>query len=203
MLSYEDIEIDSEYNRGLGIEDATILNNPTYSTLETELNRQELEASDFGAEQTGDIGGEGSLLGMIVDPNHPNPLGYTLAELYGDDYVTPSEGFIKRITEYSKSFQNKNLNEVLKNEDSTKILDRSISELIVDEGATELPEGIKNGDYLTSDDVTDTRKWIVDNNQKRLFPDLSSFYGSGADWTKLKTRSIDIIKQIPDGEAAE
>jgi hypothetical protein len=42
LQSYEDITRNSELGIGLGIEDATFMNNPDYSTLETELNRTAL-----------------------------------------------------------------------------------------------------------------------------------------------------------------
>ena len=49
----------------------------------------------------------------------------------------------------------------------------------------------------------DDRKWLIEQNQKRIFPDLATFYGSGFSYANLKEKSIDIINQIPDGEPVE
>lgn len=43
LYSFENITRDEELGIGLGIEDAVVINNPDYSTLETELNRTILE----------------------------------------------------------------------------------------------------------------------------------------------------------------
>tara|TARA_R100000008_G_scaffold66211_1_gene43185 strand:+ start:1024 stop:1758 length:735 start_codon:yes stop_codon:yes gene_type:complete len=198
LYSYEDIDT------GRGIEDAVILNNNTYSTLATELNRANLEAEDFGAQQ-GDIGGAGTSLPPEDSPLYAEALtqiqasGVSGQAIYGDDYVTPSEGFVPWVTEHSKSVQNKeypyydetNLN---------KIIDRNITELVTFRFATELPDGVRNGDIVTSEDAEDISKWLIENFQKRKFPNLYSFFGEGYLIQDLKTLTIEQLKEIPDGE---
>ena len=119
LYSFEDI------STRLGIEDAVLNNNPEYSTLETELNRTEVE------EQT----------------------GYT---------------------------------------DFKKLIEVEI--------ADPLPDGLENGNTITTNNPNDPRKWLIDNNQKRPFPDLQSFYAFEGDWKKVKTLSDDVIDSIPEGE---
>ena len=192
LYSFEDIDINEDFGINLGIESAQIMGNPNYTILESELGRQKLEAQDFGAEQ-GELGGEGSTMSA----------GATLEELYGDDYVTPSEGFIPWVKEYSKSVQNKSLKENIKTADLDKLIDRSFSELINVEVADSLPDGIVNGDVVTLSDPTDIRKWLIEGNQKRIFPDLSTFYGYVENFDNLVTRSIDVLDEIPDGEPVD
>jgi len=66
-----------------------------------------------------------------------------------------------------------------------------------------LPEGLQNGDTITSDNPNDNRKWLIDGNQKRPFPDLQSFYAIGSEWRKVKTRTQEIIDSIPEGEPVD
>ena len=60
-----------------------------------------------------------------------------------------------------------------------------------------------NGDTITSDNVNDVRKWLIDGNQKRPFPDLQSFYAIGAQWRQVKTLTQDVIDEIPEGEPVD
>ena len=62
------------------------------------------------------------------------------------------------------------------------------------------PDFIENGDTITTNNPNDPRKWLIDNNQKRPFPDLQSFYAFEGDWTKVKTLSEDDVDSIPEGE---
>ena len=57
-----------------------------------------------------------------------------------------------------------------------------------------------NGNTITTNNPNDPRKWLIDNNQKRPFPDLQSFYAFEGDWKKVKTLSDDVIDSIPEGE---
>ena len=154
FYSFEDID------STLGIEDVQLINNPNYSTLETELNRTEIE-----------------------------PLGYQAFQdlIYGE----------------SASVQSDSMKKTIKDDNSTNLIDRVIKELIVEGVADPLPEGLENGDTLTTDDPNDTRKWLIEGNQKKPFPDLQSFYATGGDWTRVKTRTKDIINEIPDGEPVD
>ncbi len=155
LYSFEDI------TTSLGIEDATINNNPEYSTLETELNRAEIEG------------------------------------------ITNYTDFKDLIEKESCSIQTDVIKETVKDKTSDNLIDRTISELLQTEIANPLPEGLQNGDTITSDNPNDNRKWLIDGNQKRPFPDLQSFYAIGAEWRNVKTRSIDIINSIPEGEPVD
>ena len=154
FYSFEDID------STLGIEDVQLINNPNYSTLETELNRTEIE-----------------------------PLGYQAFQdlIYGE----------------SASVQSDSMKKTIKDDNSTNLINRVITELVVEGVADPLPEGLENGDTLTTDDPNDTRKWLIEGNQKKPFPDLQSFYATGGDWTRVKTRTKDIINEIPDGEPVD
>ena len=146
LYSFEDI------TTSLGIEDATINNNPEYSTLETELNKTNIQE-----------------------------LGY-------DD-------FKDLIEKESCSVQTRVLTQTRKDQNSDKLVDRLFSELIEVDIADPLPDGLENGDTITSDNV--------DENQKRPFPDLQSFYAIGSEWRKVKTRTQEIIDSIPEGEPVD
>ena len=155
LYSFEDI------STSLGIEDAVLNQNPEYSTLQTELNRTNIEE-----------------------------LGYS--------------DFKDLIEKESCSVQKKLLTQTRKDQNSDKLVDRLFSELIQIEVADPLPDGLENGDTITSDNVDDVRKWLIDGNQKRPFPDLQSFYAIGtAEWRKVKTRSLDVIDSIPEGEPVD
>ncbi len=154
LYSFEDI------TTSLGIEDATINNNPEYSTLETELNKTNIQE-----------------------------LGY-------DD-------FKDLIEKESCSVQTRVLTQTRKDQNSDKLVDRLFSELIEVDIADPLPDGLENGDTITSDNVDDVRKWLIDENQKRPFPDLQSFYAIGSEWRKVKTRTQEIIDSIPEGEPVD
>ena len=154
LYSFEDI------TTSLGIEDATINNNPEYSTLETELNKTNIQE-----------------------------LGY-------DD-------FKDLIEKESCSVQTRVLTQTRKDQNSDKLVDRLFSELIEVDIADPLPDGLENGDTITSDNVDDVRKWLIDENQKRPFPDLQGFYAIGSEWRKVKTRTQEIIDSIPEGEPVD
>ena len=154
LYSFEDI------TTSLGIEDATINNNPEYSTLETELNKTNIQE-----------------------------LGY-------DD-------FKDLIEKESCSVQTRVLTQTRKDQNSDKLVDRLFSELIEVDIADPLPDGLENGDTITSDNVDDVRKWLIDENQKRPFPDLQSFYAIGSEWRNVKTRTQEIIDSIPEGEPVD
>ena len=154
LYSFEDI------STSLGIEDAVFNENPEYSTLQTELNRVNIEE-----------------------------LGYS--------------DFKDLIEKESCSVQERTLTQMRKDQNSDKLVDRLFSELLQIEIADPLPEGLENGDTLTSDNPDDVRKWLIDGNQKRPFPDLQSFYAIGATWKDVKTRTLEIIDSIPEGEPVE
>lgn len=84
-----------------------------------------------------------------------------------------------------------------------KIVDRNFSELKTVMFADELPAGIANGDLLSTSDPNDSRKWLVENNQRRRFADLSSVFAGEFDFSKFKVFDFKIIKQIPEGELVD
>ena len=90
-----------------------------------------------------------------------------------------------------------------KSQNLEKIIDRSISELSELRFADILPKGIINGDVVTNDITTDIRKWLIENNQKRIFPDAAMFYGTGGDFTAVKSLTMRQLNTIPDGEPVE
>ena len=90
-----------------------------------------------------------------------------------------------------------------KSQNLEKIIDRSISELAELRLADILPKGIINGDVVTNDIAADMRKWLIENNQKRIFPDSAMFYGTGGDFTKVKPLTVRQLNTIPDGEPVE
>ena len=91
----------------------------------------------------------------------------------------------------------------IKNTNLEKIIDRSISELSETQFADTLPDGIVNGDVVTNNITADTRKWRIENNQKRIFPDSATFYGAGGNYTDLKTLTVKELNSIPDGEPVD
>ena len=107
------------------------------------------------------------------------------------------------IEKESCSVQTRVLTQTRKDQNSDKLVDRLFSELIEVDIADPLPDGLENGDTITSDNVDDVRKWLIDENQKRPFPDLQSFYAIGSEWRKVKTRTQEIIDSIPEGEPVD
>ncbi|OUW11911.1 MAG: hypothetical protein CBD26_00070 [Candidatus Pelagibacter sp. TMED166] len=103
----------------------------------------------------------------------------------------------------SCSVQTDTIKQTNKERESDKLVDRKISELLQVEIADPLPDGLVNGDTITSDNVNDVRKWLIDGNQKRPFPDLQSFYAIGAQWRQVKTLTQDVIDEIPEGEPVD
>ena len=80
------------------------------------------------------------------------------------------------------------------------VIDRNINELSKSLVAESLPDGVSNGNIITSDSTDDTRKWLIENNQKRIFPTLATFWGSAYAFSELVTLSISDINNIPDGD---
>ena len=98
---------------------------------------------------------------------------------------------------------NKEYPEYIKTKNLEKIIDRNISELSQSMFAESLPEGITNGDVITNEFADDFRKWLIQNNQKRIFPDLATFYGTVMEWGDIKTLTMEQLRTIPDGEPVE
>tara|TARA_R110002020_G_scaffold71722_1_gene185035 strand:- start:8945 stop:9541 length:597 start_codon:yes stop_codon:yes gene_type:complete len=122
------------------------------------------------------------------------------AEIEG---ITEYTDFRDLIQKESCSIQTDVIKENVKDKTSDNLIDRTVSELLQTEIANPLPEELRNGDTVTSDNPNDNRKWLIDGNQKRPFPDLQSFYAIGAEWRNVKTRNIDVIDSIPEGEPVD
>ena len=84
-----------------------------------------------------------------------------------------------------------------------KTIDRNISELSESVFADVLPEGIANDDVVTNEDASDQRRWLIQDNQKRIFSNLGQYYGRDYDLIRLKTIPQSEIDGIPDGEPVE
>ena len=84
-----------------------------------------------------------------------------------------------------------------------KVIERGFSELKKVTFADELPAGIVNGDLLSTTDPNDSRKWLVENNQRRRFADLSALFAGEFDFAKFKIFDFKIIKQIPEGDLVD
>jgi hypothetical protein len=102
----------------------------------------------------------------------------------------------------SISTQNELLKETIKDEKLDNLIDRKISELMIIETMENLPEEIENGDIVTSNVTTDQRKWLIEGNQKRIFPDLQTFYAQD-DWQNVVTLTLEVINSIPSGEPVD
>lgn len=106
--------------------------------------------------------------------------------------ITGSVTVTKR--QYPKYIQTANLE---------KIVDRSMNELSEFRTLIELPDGLVNGDVVTTKDAEDFRKWLIENGQKRIFPDLATFYGSSYSFNTIRSTEFNILKTIPDGEPVD
>jgi hypothetical protein len=121
-------------------------------------------------------------------------------------FIESDEGYVDFrdfVQGESCSVQTDTIKQTNKERESDKLVDRRISELLQVEIADPLPEGLVNGDTITNDNVNDVRKWLIDGNQKRPFPDLQSFYAIGAQWRQVKTLTQDVIDEIPEGEPVD
>jgi hypothetical protein len=193
LVSFEDIE------SGMGLEDAN-LNSPTYIQLATKLS---------GAVRNQLLNILNKEFNEYTNQNPP-PSGYNAGSggaPYNDDTNAPTEYYVTDIPTYIETLTTTAYKGVyidtLKDTNLEQLIDRSMSELIDVEFATELPEGILNGDYVTNEFVTDTRKWKIQNNQKRVFPDLNLFYGLSISFSDIKMLTTKQLNTIPDGEPAE
>jgi len=108
--------------------------------------------------------------------------------------------FADIIEENSCSIQNKNLKANLTDQTLDLTLDRGFTELIQIDILDPLPEELQNGDIITNENFDDSRKWKIEANQKRPYPDLSTFLGSGIDFSTIKTVQQSIIDTVPTGE---
>ena len=115
--------------------------------------------------------------------------------LYNEYITTPQLNLAKSNSPSDKKYPVYDKTELLEN-----IIDTNITELTEDIVADSLPSGIINGDAVTDDDPIDTTRWLIENNQKRLFKNLGEFYGRGFTFRSLKALTISDLDSIPDGD---
>ena len=132
-----------------------------------------------------------------------NGLGIDYAPL-GDNNDNLYLGYMtKDQQEISKTVNKENYPIYIKSSTLEKVVDRSFSELDTSEFADTLPDSIVEGDVITNEDPEDFRRWLLETNQKRLFPDLAIYYGRGYLLSEIKTLPQREIDSIPDGEEVE
>ena len=195
LISYEDIET------GLGIEDATFNLDGVYSTLISALSGPELTTILETLNQS-----VADWLEENIDPSlEPGTAAYMQAVWAngGLPEIQTIDDVPAYIRTLSTTIVNKKYPEYIKTNNLERIIDRQISELAQDAFAESLPDDIENGDVVQLDDSDDYRRWLVDNNQKKIFPDESTFYALGYDYTKLRTLTQSELNSIPDGEPVE
>ena len=93
--------------------------------------------------------------------------------------------------------------DTIKTSNLEQIIDRSITELADVQFAETLPEGVSNGNVITNEFANDSRKWLIENNQKRIFPTLELFYGLGIPFNEIVMLTTPQLNRIPDGEPVD
>tara|TARA_R100001377_G_scaffold83650_1_gene65555 strand:+ start:516 stop:1208 length:693 start_codon:yes stop_codon:yes gene_type:complete len=187
LVSFEDIDT------GLGIENASFTSD-TYGVLDTALTSNGVEYYAF-RDILEDPGAAAAYEASLAGASATNPPEF------------PPEPSTSDIFEYIRSLSNTKTNKKypknIKNSTLDKVLDRSISELSTEKYAETLPDGIINGDVITNEFAGDQRKWLIENNQKRIYPNIESFYASGIPFNKIKLLNMTQLNTLPDGEPAE
>ena len=187
LVSFEDIDT------GLGLETAEFTND-TYGLLESALVSNGIELYEFTEILT-----------------NPDDVAAYEASLAGASAMNPPQfppiPSTSDIFEYIRSLVASRTDKKYEEHDRSNrletIIDRQITELATVAFAEQLPEGISNGDVITNEFANDDRKWLIQNNQKRIYPDLETFYGSGVPFNKIKTLTMEQLRDIPSGEPAE
>ena len=188
LVSFEDIDT------GFGLEEAEFTSE-TYGLLETALVTRGVELTTFNEILTDPVAMaeyEASLAGVSAGspPAGPPP-------------VPSTSDIFEYIRSLVASRTDKKYPEHDRSSGMERIIDRSISELTTVAFAESLPEGIANGDVITNEFADDNRKWLIQNNQKRIFPNIETLYGSGVPFNKIKTLTMAQLRNIPSGEPAE
>ena len=112
-------------------------------------------------------------------------------------YLTPE------LQKLSKSTQISKYSVYDKTELLEKTIDRNVSELAELKIGKDLPENIENGMIITNSIADDSRRWLIQNNTKRLFADLGTYYATDYALTKLETYKQNIIDSIITGDPIE
>tara|TARA_Y100000996_G_C22524377_1_gene643797 strand:- start:940 stop:1638 length:699 start_codon:yes stop_codon:yes gene_type:complete len=189
VVSFEAID------SGLGIEDANF-SDPSYSTFMQALSgpQQAQLLNVLNADYNAWMNDTSNLTGYHAGagpPQNPHTL-HTTSDI--PSYI--SELAITNIKE-------KQMAEYTKTNTLEKVIDRSITELSETLFAESLPEGMENGDAVTNEFADDSSKWLIQNNQKRAFPDIATFYGSGIPFNKVKSFATSELNKVPDGEPVD
>ena len=112
-------------------------------------------------------------------------------------YLTPEA------QKFSTSVQTSKYSIYDKTELLEKTIDRNVSELAELKIGKDLPDNIENGMIVTNDVANDSRRWLIQNNTKRLFADLGTYYATDYALTKLETYKQNIIDSIVTGDPIE
>ena len=193
IVSFESID------NGLDLVDAN-LNDNVYSAFTSALNNgagirlYNFLNADFNAYMEG-----------LLDT--PGAGAESLGEAYSSGEI-PDQATVSDVKQYIRELvtskpYNRRYPEYTKDNKLENIIDRSISELSVDAFAETLPSNIVNGDVIVINDPEDSRIWLVENNQKRIFPDINSFIGTSYGFQQQKTLTLSELNSIPDGEPVE
>ena len=134
---------------------------------------------------------------------------YTAAQMTaakkGSDIALDPEIRDKRKKQFTVA--NKKLFQNIKTAKLEKIIDRNISELIIDGMESSLNDikdindiQIKNGDIITYKIQNNLTVWLVEDNKKRKFINKTSFFNSVHSSKIIKILTIDNINLIIDGD---
>ena len=118
------------------------------------------------------------------------------------DGLYESIGLDENDLEASKTISNVKYPVYVSNSLLEKTINRNIVELAQSEFANVLPEGVSNGDVVSSDDFDDKTIFLISNNQKKPFDDVGIFYAE-YDVSNVKTVEESQLNLIPTGEAVE
>ena len=190
FVSFEDI------TTGLGLEEANF-SDYAYNLLVSSIDGQESNylLSILNADFNAFMNNTETLAGFSAGSGPPQEsLGAPAQYTYQD---VPQ--YIKDLLDQASEKKRENYPNY-KDSKLENVIDRNINELSKSLVAESLPDGVSNGNIITSDSTDDTRKWLIENNQKRIFPTLATFWGSAYAFSELVTLSISNINNIPDGD---
>ena len=190
FVSFEDI------TTGLGLEEANF-SDYAYNLLVSSIDGQESNylLSILNADFNAFMNNTENLAGFSAGSGPPQEsLGAPAQYTYQD---VPQ--YIKDLLDQASEKKRENYPNY-KDSKLENVIDRNINELSKSLVAESLPDGVSNGNIITSDSTDDTRKWLIENNQKRIFPTLATFWGSAYAFSELVTLSISNINNIPDGD---
>lgn len=188
LVSFEDIET------GNGLEDADF-STDYYSTFISALSGESYQFLNIlNADFNAFMNDTSNLVGFNANMNPSDldaPPQYFEADI-------PAYIATLLVNKYKGKYR-----DTVKTNNLEQIIDRSISELADVQFAVTLPEGVSNGNVITNEFADDTRKWLIENNQKRIFPTLDLFYGLGVPFNEIVMLTTAQLNQIPDGEPVE